>query len=1161
MAELSTAATSRLLEWLCSQSIPAAVWTADICQPEDLIEPGGFVEWGVFSQLCDRLVEFSEEPSDGVPGLPLPAEIARELAEEAFAVAPERFRTGDIPIEILFVEEALSIADEVFPGLEVHAKIASDGEVVLLEIQLPEDAAGCPTFFELIRGILEAAPALLGQRPTDVAAEIHPERARYAVRLPTNPGAAITPGQEIEQAQEETPPRIRAERRGDALFDDHNAFIQSLALCTDLDELGEHLFALLRQHFRCVASRVWLDSSQEALATNRDEADPARFEFGKSKKPPSHSLRLGVGDNPIGRLDIWNVEALHEEELGQLENLIPWYALSISALRARERPATTTAAAPTASATASTTTSAAAPVNLARAADAAPLLERVAVGDAIDGDPALVTLAQVMVENANELVAEISPASGSLEISANVSEFLGHTPEAFATASYRELLHADDLPRLEQRYNEVQSDRASISASLRLRHADGRWRWFDATAQSYETQSGEVKIVVVAHDSAGHTGIEQERTLMTSIVQNSSNLIALTSLNGDVLFLNDPGLRLLGLRDLDEARTRSIYDFIDEDNARAATFDIMPTVHRLKRWSGELRFRRSGSRQVLTTQSTIFVVDDHRTQRPCAIAFVSRDISDREESERALLESKERYRMLAENPHDLVMELDDHGDFIYASPNFETILGHLPEALLGSCSHDLSHPEDRERIEQAFSKTLAELGTSRGSLRVLDRNGSCHWLDTTVRAYRTADSQLRAVLISRDITEQVTANEALQETEQKLQQSQKMEAVGRMAGGIAHDFNNLLTAITGYCDLLFEDLGPKHPARGDAEEILKAADRASALTHQLLAFSRRQVLKPQVLDLNNLVADMDRMIRRLIGEDIELVTLLDGAAWPVEADPGQLQQVLLNLVVNSRDAMPQGGRITIETENVTLEEAKRTGTGEEIPAGEYLSLRVADMGLGMLPEIRDMIFEPFFTTKESGKGTGLGLSTVIGIVQQSGGHIEVESVPARGSRFAIYLPRVAQVAMLPEQSLAPVQFRGDETILVVEDSEQVLKLVGRCFARHGYTVLEAASGAEALHHGDHYAGPIQLVLCDVILPRMNGFEVMKRFHQLRPETKVIYMSGFTDDSLTNHGIQIQDITLIEKPFAPSTMLRAVRESLDADALPAAPAQTTPDADS
>jgi PAS domain S-box-containing protein len=751
-----------------------------------------------------------------------------------------------------------------------------------------------------------------------------------------------------------------------------------------------------------------------------------------------------------------------------------------------------------------------------------------------------------LVATSHDLCAELSPERGLIEISPNVFELLGYTPSAFIDMPYQEIIHPGDLPVVTEIYREVQREGAKTSASVRVRHAAGNWCLFEANAEAYRAQDGELRVIVSACDITERATLEQEHAQMISIIQSSSDLIVLTALNGSVLFLNTAGQRLLGLASDEEALGKSLYDFVHPDATRSLKFEIMPAVHRHKQWTGELALQHFKTERRVTAVTSMFVVDDRRTHQPVAIAMICRDISDRRENERALLESEERYRMLADNPYELIAELDEDAHFIYASPNFETILGYSPEMLLGSHGFDLIHPDDRDVVAESFSSAVSQLTTKHGAYRAMLRDGSYRWLETTIRAYRTASSRTMAVLISRDVTDRVESDEALRQTQQKLLQSQKMDAIGRMAGGIAHDFNNLLTAITGYCDLLLEELGDQHPSRPDAEEILKASERAAGLTHQLLAFSRRQVLQMRILDLNNLVADMDRMLRRLIGEDVELVTLLDGTAWPVKADSGQLQQVLLNLVVNARDAMPRGGRITIETANIVLEEAVPTEL-DEIPAGDYLTLSVTDTGTGMSAEIGAMIFEPFFTTKESGKGTGLGLSTVIGIVQQCGGHIEVESEDGQGARFVIYLPKATEVPMLPERYLSPEQFHGSETIVVVEDSEPVRKLVVRCLDRHGYKVLEAISGIEALRFFSRHPGPIDLLLSDVILPKMDGFEIAKRAFKIRPETRVIYMSGFTDDALNKHGVRAEDIVLLEKPFTPSTLLRKVRQFLDSGA--------------
>jgi CheY-like chemotaxis protein len=371
-----------------------------------------------------------------------------------------------------------------------------------------------------------------------------------------------------------------------------------------------------------------------------------------------------------------------------------------------------------------------------------------------------------------------------------------------------------------------------------------------------------------------------------------------------------------------------------------------------------------------------------------------------------------------------------------------------------------------------------------------------------------------------------------------------MEAVGRLAGGMAHDFNNLLTVIRGYSELLLGRLGPADAMRKDVEEVKKAADRASGLTRQLLAFSRRQFVAAKVVDLNSLVANMDGMLRRLIGEDlIELSTELDSSAGAIRADPGQIEQVIMNLVVNARDAMPNGGRLTIETRNVTIEEEVRLDA-VGVAQGSYVLLAVRDNGHGMDAETRSHLFEPFFTTKEKGKGTGLGLSTVYGIVKQSGGSITVESAPGRGTTFRIFFPRVAQEAPGLGGTIDAIDsVRGRETVLLVEDEPAVRGLVHETLRLHGYTVLAARHGIEALLTSAKYGGPIHLLLTDVVMPQMSGPEVAEKLLTVRPGIKVLYMSGYPDHPVFEQGGVSRETGFLPKPFSPHVLVQKVREVL------------------
>ncbi len=511
-------------------------------------------------------------------------------------------------------------------------------------------------------------------------------------------------------------------------------------------------------------------------------------------------------------------------------------------------------------------------------------------------------------------------------------------------------------------------------------------------------------------------------------------------------------------------------------------------------------------------------------------------LTERTAAEQALTESEAHYRLLFErNPNPLCVYDAETLAFLAVNEAAVRLYGYSRAEFLEMTLKDLRPPDDGPR-PQSQSTISGEGLVGAGEWRHRKKDGTAIVVEITRHALTFA-GRPAALAMAHDLTQR-------RSLESQLLQSQKMEAVGQLAGGIAHDFNNLLTAIFGSSDLLLEDLSVDDQRRSDVEDIKQAAQRAAALTRQLLAFSRQQVLAPQVLDLSALIADLEKMLRRVIGEDVEFRTVLAPDLGAVRADPGQLEQVIVNLAVNARDAMPYGGKLTVETANVDLDEAYPQERGLVVP-GRYAMLAVTDTGIGMDAHVKAHIFEPFFTTKEKGKGTGLGLATVYGIVKQSDGYIWVYSEPGRGTSFKIYLPRVEAVAEPPApKAMPPASLRGSETVLVVEDEAAVRNLVRRVLEAHGYSVLVAADGPEALRLIESHHEPIHLLVTDVVMPKMSGRQLAERVVSTRRETKVLYLSGYTDDAIVHHGVLAPGIAFLQKPFTPRALARKLREVLD-----------------
>jgi two-component system, cell cycle sensor histidine kinase and response regulator CckA len=488
----------------------------------------------------------------------------------------------------------------------------------------------------------------------------------------------------------------------------------------------------------------------------------------------------------------------------------------------------------------------------------------------------------------------------------------------------------------------------------------------------------------------------------------------------------------------------------------------------------------------------------------------------------ALERREEHYRSLIEHSLDLISILNVDGTIRYVSPSHERVLGYRLDELVGQNVFTFLHPDDLAGIKESFVRGD---GAASSESRFRHKDGSWRMLESFGRNLSHVPGVSGLVVNSRDVTDR-------KRLEEQLHHSQRLEAVGRLAGGVAHDFNNLLMVITGYSQMLLDAMLAGDPARADLEQVVKAAERATDLTRQLLAFSRRQVVRPVILSLNVLVQDMDRMLRRVIGEDIELIASFAPDLKTVRADPGQLEQVVLNVAVNARDAMPNGGKLTLETANVQVtEEFARTHPAPKV--GPYAMLSMRDTGFGMDAEVLTRLFEPFFTTKEN--GTGLGLSTSYGIIKQSGGDIWVDSKPGHGTTFSIYLPAAEEPAEPVEALRESPALRGAETILLVEDEDGVRRVVETMLRRHGYNVLSSASCGDAMSLAERYAGPIHLLITDVVMPGMSGRTMAENLIALRPETKVLYVSGYG-------GPLESDISsgFLQKPFTTEELARKIR---------------------
>jgi PAS domain S-box-containing protein len=667
-------------------------------------------------------------------------------------------------------------------------------------------------------------------------------------------------------------------------------------------------------------------------------------------------------------------------------------------------------------------------------------------------------------------------------------------------------------------------------------------------------QEGQVeKVVTLTQDISERRKTEEalrkNEAKYRELVENANSIILRRDPEGRITFFNEFAQRFFGFRE-EEILGRNVVGTIVPEKESSGR-DLAQMIRDISRHPE--RYATNENENVLRNGERVWVA---WTNKPildpdgklAEILCIGNDITGRKRAEERLAESEVKYRTLVQGMSEAVMQVDNDDRVQFVNPQFCQMIGYREDELLGRVGYEIYFDPEEQELIRRKNRLRREKASDAYETRMRKKTGE----EVLVRISGSpvADA-LGNVVGSIGVITDITERKLL---EAEFLQAQKMEALGRLAGGVAHDFNNLLTSIMGYSDLLAKKLAeddPSGPQRRWADNILSSANRAANLTQQLLSLSRRHAAQMLVLDLNGVVAEVERMLRRVIGEDIELTIHSEGTLGRVKADPIQIEQVLMNLAVNARDAMPGGGKLSIETKNVVLDKsyARRR---KEVAPGPYVMIAVSDTGHGMDAEVQSHLFEPFFTTKEKGKGTGLGLSTAYGIVKQTGGHIEVVSAPGKGSAFKIYLPRTEEPPALlssPQpQPPGPVEAelpRGVETVLLVEDEETVRSLARDVLRDAGYTVLEAGDGEEALRVAGSHPGPIHLLLTDVIMPRLGGPELARRLQPLRPDMRVLFMSGYTDGDISSYGGLGTETSLLQKPFQPIVLARRVREVLEA----------------
>ncbi len=723
--------------------------------------------------------------------------------------------------------------------------------------------------------------------------------------------------------------------------------------------------------------------------------------------------------------------------------------------------------------------------------------------------------------------------AGDAYYSPQVEAALGYPAAELARdpAAWLAAIHPDDQPRVVHARADRSPDRIEIE--YRIRHANGQWRWFLDRAAWIARPDGTTALEGLALDISDHKHAEAVLRTMVRAVEQSPVSIVITDREGNIEYVNPRFEQVSGYARA-EAVGQNPRILQSGTTPREVYADLWRVIAAGGEWHGELCNRRKDG-ALFWESAAISGLTDEDGQVAHFIA-VKEDITERKHAEEALRASERTLREAQ-----VIARLGDYALDVAtgtwrSSATLDTIFG-IDEAYERSIAGwtALLHPDDRAATQQHLLDDVLALGHGfdREYRIVRQHDQAVRWVHGLGTVLRAADGQPVAMHGTiQDITTRKEAERERADLEARFQQAQRMESVGRLAGGVAHDFNNLLSVISSYAEMICEDLAPGQPFRADVDEIRAAAQRATDLTRQLLAFSRRQVLAPRVLDLNETVAGMEKLLARLLGADIVVTLHAARDLGHVRADPTQMEQIVMNLAINARDAMPHGGTLTIATANAEVDDAR---AHPDLRPGPYVALIVSDSGTGMDAATQGQIFEPFFTTKAEGKGTGLGLATVFGIVAQSGGHIAVTSAPGQGTTFTIHLPRVHDATTAPAPRVAPAATRGRATILLVEDQDQVRLLAATILRRQGYVVLDAANAGEALLVCEQHPAPIDLLVTDVVLPRLSGRQLAERLASLRPAMKVLYMSGSTDDTRLGDPA----VPFLQKPLTPASLTTKV----------------------